>query len=436
MKKQTKPILHPNAGKSKWIIPPGLRRCISDFLKLYQSLHKNQNKKTPLMIMGDPGVGKSLFVHIFSKLFEEDNPKITIRRINIASYSEDLVRSELFGHVKGAFTGAIANKSGIVEDADLLILEEVGEISPAIQAQLLTFLEDGIYFSVGDTREKHAKKSLQIIATTNRKEDDFRPDFYSRFYKFNIPALYKRRPDLFIYLSHSSPEAMNGLRSWECLSLLAHHWPGNVRDVERIGEEILWRRLCYETDDFLSNLPVLPMALYDTQTSFKWYEVHDFVNSLNWNQGDIDALERELNEYLLGVSGKNDNVIFKAEADRFFTCSEESLAFDKKFGTITVLGNESYRKFSKGLFIFGATFGIHPDLNKNLFVIAREASQQNAEQDQIMPNLACTTFKKLEKEYFSQVLTKANQKIKEAAEIAGFKESAFRKRLKKNQLLE
>jgi transcriptional regulator with AAA-type ATPase domain len=90
-----------------------------------------------------------------------------------------------------AFTGAIANKSGIVEDADLLILEEVGEISSEIQAQLLTFLEDGMYFSVGDTLEKHAKKSLQIKATTNRKENDFRPDFYSRFFKFNIYSINK-----------------------------------------------------------------------------------------------------------------------------------------------------------------------------------------------------------------------------------------------------
>lgn len=112
----------------EWLITPGLRSHVEDFIFLYEHLKTKQARKYPIMIMGDRGVGKSLFVHIYKTLYEKDNPGKKVVRLNAASLTETLVDSELFGHVKGAFTGATSNKNGLVVEADLLILEEVGEL--------------------------------------------------------------------------------------------------------------------------------------------------------------------------------------------------------------------------------------------------------------------------------------------------------------------
>ncbi len=256
-------IDHPNAKTAKWIIPPGLKYTIENFLFLYECHFKNPRKNTPLMIMGAPGVGKSLFVEIFQTLYKKDHSNMKIKRVNIAAFAEALITSELFGHKKGSFTGATQDKPGIVEDIDLLILEEIGDIKPEIQAKLLTFIEDGYFYSVGDTKEKRAKDTIQIIATTNKSEKDFRRDFYDRFFKFSIPAIHQRRPDLFIHLLHSCPDALTGLRRWECMSLLAHHWPGNIREIETIGQEIHWKNLCRKDNEWMKKRPILPFGLYD-----------------------------------------------------------------------------------------------------------------------------------------------------------------------------
>ena len=146
----------------EWIITPKLQRTVYEFIRLYSHLKSKSELKIPIMILGDRGVGKSLFVHIYKTLYERDNLGKTIIRLNAASLTETIVDSELFGHKKGSFTGAIDNKPGLVEKADLLILEEIGELPHYVQAKLLTFLEDKKFRSLGDTEEKKAKKNLHI----------------------------------------------------------------------------------------------------------------------------------------------------------------------------------------------------------------------------------------------------------------------------------
>ena len=133
------------------IIPPGLGRSLLDF-----EAHYHVAGKKPILISGDTGVGKSLFLHLSIAYFKEEykkkkdeRPIIEANCAHFAGGASDLnmSRSELFGHCKGAFTGAIRNKMGLVEKADggLLILEELGELPLEVQAMLLTFIETGEY---------------------------------------------------------------------------------------------------------------------------------------------------------------------------------------------------------------------------------------------------------------------------------------------------
>jgi hypothetical protein len=362
-------IEHPNAKTAKWIIPPGLGGTIEEFLFLYECHFKNPKKRMPLMIMGDPGAGKSLFIHIFKTLYEKDNPGKKITRINIAAFTETLITSELFGHKKGSFTDATQDKPGLVVDTDLLILEEIGDIKPDIQAKLLTFIEDGFFYSVGDTKEKRAKETIQIIATTNKTEKEFRRDFYDRFFKFSIPAIHQRRSDIFTHFLHSYPYALTGLRPWECMSLLAHHWPGNVREIETIGKEIHWKKLCRKGDEWMAKRPILPFGLHDTQTAFRWEECRNFYNSLKINGVDVAVLEKVLNNFDLGIDPRGDVTRFSDPYEWTYETNEKDMAFDKQFNTITWGYDERHNKFYEGLSFYCSLFLISPSDNRNLFYV-------------------------------------------------------------------
>ncbi|MEW6235529.1 MAG: sigma 54-interacting transcriptional regulator [Candidatus Omnitrophota bacterium] len=147
--------------KCKWIVPPGLHKEVNDFVHLYELLYSSQkhnlSNRKPLMIIGDSGVGKSLFTDIFEKLYRLDYPSSKVKTFNCAAFQKDLILAELFGYKKGAFTGAIKDKVGLLKTADggLVILEEIGELTEPDQAKLLTFLENGgRYYPVGSTKEE------------------------------------------------------------------------------------------------------------------------------------------------------------------------------------------------------------------------------------------------------------------------------------------
>lgn len=136
--------------------------------------------------------------------------------------------------MKGAFTDAKADKVGLVEKADggLLILEEVGELPFEVQAMLLTFIETGEYRRLGD--ENVQKATVKVIAATNR-ESALRDDFRYRFFPFYIPPLRERKNDILYYFQEIFPGLTKNFSKSEVLLLLTHNWPGNVREIERIG---------------------------------------------------------------------------------------------------------------------------------------------------------------------------------------------------------
>jgi len=222
----------------EWFVLPGLNDVFIQFVKLatdYLSAAPKFYDK-PLLIIGDSGTGKSLFTEVAKKIFSNLNEKNKERivRINCASFTKDLSDSELFGHIKGAYTGAIRNKIGIVEEYEngLVILDEIGELSPEIQAKLLVFIEEGEYRRLGEEKIKHS--NVKIIGTTNRRKEYFRDDFWYRFFPIFVPSLHERRLDILYYISLKHKDILERLVPQQVLRLLAHNWPGNMRELERV----------------------------------------------------------------------------------------------------------------------------------------------------------------------------------------------------------
>lgn len=205
-----------------------------------------------ILITGDSGAGKSLIAHyIHEKSQRHNGPFI---EINCAALPESLVESELFGYTKGAFSGAVSQgKKGLIHAAEngTLFLDEIGELPYNIQAKLLHFIQEGKYFEVGGTTEKHS--NCRIIAATNRNLQDmvenksFRQDLYYRLKVFEIviPPLSQRNEDVipliqFYLTKYNKKYDLHREISPHCIQLLAAYpWPGNVRELANTIEQIV-----------------------------------------------------------------------------------------------------------------------------------------------------------------------------------------------------
>ncbi len=203
----------------------------------------------PIMIEGESGTGKELlakFIHTHSS--RKENPFIAI---NCSAIPENLFESELFGHVKGAFTTAIKDRTGRLELADggTLFLDEVADIPKQMQVKLLRFLQNKEFERVGESITH--KVDVRIISATNRKvESDLadgtiREDFYYRIVglRLNIPPLRERRDDIKALLEHFIKKYAAGKQTKildETLKLLMDYdWPGNIREFETVVKRLL-----------------------------------------------------------------------------------------------------------------------------------------------------------------------------------------------------
>ena len=202
-----------------------------------------------VLILGESGTGKELVagsIHHLSTRAEKN-----YIRLNCAAIPENLLESELFGHEKGAFTGALRTKIGRVEEADggTIFLDEIGDMSRPLQAKLLRFLEDGSFTRVGGNEEKRV--NVRIIAATNRdivqaiKDNEFREDLYHRLnvMQFRPPPLRDRGRDVVMLAEHFLVQNCQNLgRASLKISadaeskLLSHQWPGNVRELRNVME--------------------------------------------------------------------------------------------------------------------------------------------------------------------------------------------------------
>jgi DNA-binding NtrC family response regulator len=202
-----------------------------------------------VMLRGESGTGKELIARaIHYNSLRKEQPFVPV---DCTSLSESLLESELFGHVKGSFTGAIANKKGLFEMADggTLFLDEIGNITLSTQAKLLRFIEEREFKAVGDTRTQ--KVDIRLITATNKDlegmvaDGEFREDLYYRIniFPIEIPPLRNRRDDIPALANHFLKQVSKEMSqpasefSPGALNLLMNHdWPGNVRELENVVE--------------------------------------------------------------------------------------------------------------------------------------------------------------------------------------------------------
>ncbi|MBW2673259.1 MAG: sigma-54-dependent Fis family transcriptional regulator [Deltaproteobacteria bacterium] len=207
------------------------------------------SSRTTVLIQGESGTGKELFAQLVHATSPRSGKPMIV--VNCGAIPETLLESELFGHEKGAFTGATARRIGRFEEADggTLFLDEIGELSPAVQVKLLRFLQEREFQRLGGNQTMRA--DVRIISATNRnleervKEGSFREDLYYRLnvVSMTVPPLRDRRGDIPLLIeyftkqfSSENDKEVDGLSSEAMDTLLKYDYPGNVRELENIIE--------------------------------------------------------------------------------------------------------------------------------------------------------------------------------------------------------
>ncbi|HUJ69014.1 MAG TPA: sigma-54 dependent transcriptional regulator [Syntrophorhabdales bacterium] len=202
---------------------------------------------TPVLILGETGTGKELAARAIHDLSTRaENPFVVI---NSSVLQETMLESELFGHKKGAFTGAESEKMGLLEIADrgTFFVDEVGDMGPSIQGKLLRALETGVFRRLGDTKEKTV--DARFIFATNKdlkqavEQDRFRKDLFFRINAFiiNLPPLREKREDIPLLVNYcldkfSKAGERKGITQNALELLMAYDWPGNVRELQHVLE--------------------------------------------------------------------------------------------------------------------------------------------------------------------------------------------------------
>jgi transcriptional regulator with PAS, ATPase and Fis domain len=198
-----------------------------------------------VLITGESGTGKELAARAIHYNSPRKEQEFVV--INCSAFSESLLESDLFGYVKGSFTGAMAEKKGLFEAADkgTFFLDEIGDMSPALQAKILRVLQEGTFFKIGATSP--VKVNVRVVAATNRdlreliRDGKFREDLYYRInvVSLNCPPLRERKEDVEVLTRHilsniakKNQEAKKEISPAALAILKKHDWPGNVRELE------------------------------------------------------------------------------------------------------------------------------------------------------------------------------------------------------------
>ena len=284
---------------------------------VYEQIAQVADSAATVLIRGESGTGKELVaraIHVGSS--RRQAPFISV---NCAALPENLIESELFGHEKGAFTGAAQQRRGRFELANggTLFLDEIGDISPAVQVRLLRVLQEREFERVGGDRT--IKVKVRIIAATSKdlegaiKAGRFRDDLYYRLNVFpiHLPPLRERRSDIILLADHFLRKyneiygkSIKRISTPAINMMMIYHWPGNVRELENCVE----RAVLSSTDDVIHgyNLPpslqtseetgtaILPEAGASLRTLLESYERELLVDALKKYRGNAAAAARHL----------------------------------------------------------------------------------------------------------------------------------------------
>jgi transcriptional regulator with PAS, ATPase and Fis domain len=243
-------------------------------LELVVDLAKKVAKtESTVLLTGETGTGKE----VFAQAIHENSTRVgkSFVALNCSTFSKEILESELFGHKVGAFTGAVKDKKGFIEEANggTLFLDEIGEMPLELQAKLLRVLETNEYIRLGDTTPK--KSNFRLIAATNRdlkaesEAHQFRSDLYFRLniFEITIPPLRERIKDI-APLTQYFVQQFSAKTNKPTLSvdpdfvhhLEKHHWPGNVRELKNVIE-----RAVILANDFTLTADVLPYEIQHQQ---------------------------------------------------------------------------------------------------------------------------------------------------------------------------
>lgn len=281
--------------------------------KVFRLLGKVAKTSSTVLVLGESGTGKELVARALHKLSGRSGRMVPV---NCGAIPEEILESELFGHEKGAFTGATASRIGRFQLADkgTIFLDEIGEMSPKLQVKLLRVLQERTVEPVGSTRS--IEVDVRVVAATNKdlwqevQAGRFREDLYYRLQvvPVDLPALRERRGDVSLLAGHFLGQACERigrpalqLSTAALVKLEKHHWNGNVRELENLCERlaVLSDGLTIEADDLPSNIGVgaakmnagllhdLPLSGVDFNAMDDAYETSLITLALNktqWNK--------------------------------------------------------------------------------------------------------------------------------------------------------
>lgn len=281
--------------------------------QVYDQIAQVAGSPSTVLIIGETGTGKELVAHALH--YNSDRAEKPFIKVHCAALPESIIESELFGHEKGAFTGAVSERKGRFELAHggSLLLDEIGEISPSLQIKLLRVLQEREFERIGGTQT--IKINVRLLCATNKdlealvREGKFREDLYYRLHVFPIyvPPLRSRKADIVLLADHfldrysrESGKKVRRLSSAAIDMLMSYHWPGNVRELENCIERAL---LVAEGDViYPHHLPATLQTAEATGYSLKGsltdlvgaYECDLIADALKSTRGNISEAARKL----------------------------------------------------------------------------------------------------------------------------------------------
>lgn len=283
--------------------------------EVYATTRRVAVSNASVLLLGETGTGKELIAKAIHELSPRGSGPFV--RVNCGALSESLLESELFGHVRGAFTGAVANRAGRFEAAHTgtIFLDEINSTTPKLQVKLLRVLQEREFERVGDTET--IRVDTRVIAASNRDlldevaREHFREDLYYRLnvVPIHLPPLRSRRDDIPALVSHfleiynrENDRYVVHIQKEALEALVKYHWPGNVRELQNVVE----RCVVMAPGDELT-VDLLPPVIRGDRTASV---------AMPGRGGDLDSLARGLVEQGLSTAAPDDDALFERIVSR------------------------------------------------------------------------------------------------------------------------